>query len=104
MTYRLEDFIPVYPKVDDPDIQKKVSQKWEFQELETDLSEEIPTQGNPFKHQEFAARYTRISNRIFNYDETGTGKTLLFRYCVEELRRRGIIRKAYIFERSQIMR
>src|SRR5579862_6819654 len=104
MNIQLEDFIPIYPQSDDPDIQSMIAGKYEFQELELDLSEEIPEKGQPFKHQEFAKRATRITDRMLNFGETGTGKTCLFIHCVEELMRRGIIQKAYIFERGRIIR
>lgn len=73
-TYQLHDFVDDYPCQNDPYIQYKTAQRREFNELASgNVVEKVG--GRFFKHQELFLRYVRQYNRIFNIQETGTGKS-----------------------------
>ncbi len=71
-----EDWIPVYPGIDDPLFQTKLASKVEFQEVKSTLDEPAPTKaGDLFKYQVFDKRFMRIYDRLLMFYEAGTGKT-----------------------------
>lgn len=69
------DYIIDYPLQDDKNIQLKTTLREEFYDLRGASTEEIPKQGEFFKHQDLFTRYLRQYDRILNIHETGTGKT-----------------------------
>lgn len=73
--FSLEDFIPVYPKQDDLDVQYKFGVKKEFLDVSAQMFEPIPKPGELFKHQEAFKRYMLTNDRILNIQSVGTGKT-----------------------------
>lgn len=74
---QLEDFMVTYPSIDDPDIQRKISVKYEFAELASSPKEPPPPKGEYYKHQELTQRYSTIYKRELIISETGTGKSYL---------------------------
>lgn len=82
-SFMLDDFIEDYPSQDDEDIQWKIAERKEFYELQslgalasrTEQLEGDGKQGRFFNHQELLLRYVRHNDRIFNIQDTGTGKT-----------------------------
>ncbi len=74
----LEDFIPTYPLEDDPLIQTKITNKYEFLEKYAKVKEDEPKRGDPYQHQECLLRYMRFHDRILLMDHTGTGKSCKF--------------------------
>lgn len=75
LLFSFEDFIPVYPKQDDPEIQYKINTKKEFVEVSGEPVEPKPTPGELYRHQKAFKRYLIHSDRILNIQSTGTGKT-----------------------------
>lgn len=77
----LDDFIEDYPDQYDEDIQWKTASLKEFFELQSlgPLSKKSETHtdkyGRFYNHQELLLRYVRQHDRIFNIQDTGTGKT-----------------------------
>lgn len=69
----LEHFIPDYPLQTDRDIQFKIAQHTEFYVLEGKSKETLT--GELYKHQKINVMYLSQYDRIFNINETGTGKT-----------------------------
>ena len=75
MPYYLHDLIEDYEDQRVEDIQWKVSERKEFNELKGSAKEKPPVQGEFFNHQNLFKRYARQYDRVFNIHETGTGKT-----------------------------
>lgn len=98
MEYNLEDFIPVYPKQDDPDIQYKIGIKKEFLEVQGISSEPIPKPGKLFRHQKAFLRYMLQMDRMLNIQETGTGKTCAIVAIAEFFKKNKDYKRAYILE------
>jgi hypothetical protein len=72
----MDDYIETYPSQYDPDIQEKTSVKQEFIEVNGKPTEKTPKRGEKYRHQEFFLRYMRQYDRLFKFDNTGTGKCL----------------------------
>jgi hypothetical protein len=72
---RLEDLIPSYPDVSDPQLQRKLDLHPEFAELRGEATEQVPARGEYFKHQRAILRYMRVYDRLFIFHMMGTGKT-----------------------------
>ena len=75
MSFNLEDFIPVYPEQDDPDIQYKIGVKKEFIDVSAEISEAPPKPGDLYMHQKAFKRYMTNQDKILNIQSVGTGKT-----------------------------
>lgn len=71
----LEDLIPEYPAVDDPQIQRKLNQMPEFAELRGTVREPMPARGEYFRHQRVIARLLRVYDRLMLLHMMGVGKT-----------------------------
>ena len=74
MSLQFENFIPVYPTQDDPDIQYKISTKKEFLDVSAS-PKEVLSKGKLYKHQQAFLRYMRQMDRMINIQSVGTGKT-----------------------------
>jgi len=96
----LEDFIPVYPDLDDPDIQTYITGRKEFNELAAALREPAPKRGQYYLHQRFFIRLMAMADRICNFQETGTGKSCAFIGAAEFLKTTGDYRRVYLLERG----
>lgn len=76
---RIEDFIPFYPKITDPEFTYNISKKKEFNELYLEGTELVPSvQGELLQHQLFIQRmyspYTKYKRCLIAH-RPGTGKT-----------------------------
>lgn len=96
----IEDFIPVYPRMDDPHIQSIITSKQEFREVAATAFEATPEKGKLYKHQQFFVRLMRMSDRVLNIQEPGTGKTCAFFGVTEYYRSRGEYERVFILERG----
>jgi hypothetical protein len=74
MDIRLDELVYAYPDQYDPDIQTKITAKWEFYELAPELNVK-PTRGNLYLHQELVKRFMLVYDRLLLYHRAGTGKT-----------------------------
>jgi hypothetical protein len=75
MSFKLEDFIPIYPEQDDPDIQYKIGVKKEFIDVSALIKEGNPKPGELYMHQQAFKRYMTYQDKILNIQSVGTGKT-----------------------------
>ena len=95
------DFIPVYPDLEDPEIQWKISKKKEFAELTALIREPPPKRGEYYRHQKLFMRYLRQYDRCLNIQETGTGKTCAFVALAEYYKvHRQEIKRVYVLEKG----
>lgn len=100
----MEDFIPIYPSASDPDIQRIITSKKEFNELKPDMSLGLQTgERKLMNHQELFARLSTITDRMLNIHETGTGKTCAFIAMAEKYKLKGAFRKCIILEKSDTL-
>jgi len=75
-TLELADFIPYYPGSQDENLQRFISEKYEYAELASGTTETPPKKpGEFYKHQKLTHRYLRNYDRLLLMDEPGTGKT-----------------------------
>lgn len=79
---KISDFVEFYPTQDDPELQRKISDKREFQELSSGITEEILSEGEQaeeayylYKHQRLFSRISRFLHRALIIDKPGVGKT-----------------------------
>ena len=70
----MEDYIVEYPDQYDPDIQRKITCKQEFNELSGKTYEPPPKRGDKYSHQEYFLRLMRQYDRILKFDSPGSGK------------------------------
>ena len=97
----LEDFIPVYPDQDDPNIQSIITHKQEFAELAGSIREPPPKRGESYNHQKLFRRAFMEWDRFINVQEAGTGKTHTFIDPAEFFKKYSpIYRQAYILEKG----
>ena len=96
----MEEFIPVYPNTDDPNIQSIITLKKEFAELAAELKEPIPKRGSYYLHQQFFARLSVLTDNIFNIQKTGTGKSCAFIGGAEMLMSKHGFRRTYLLEKG----
>ena len=75
MAFSFDEFIPVYPRQDDPNLQYNINTKKEFLDVAGEPRERRPTPGQLYKHQEAFRRYMIHSDRMLNIQSVGTGKT-----------------------------
>lgn len=104
MSVLLEDFIPIYKNFygeDSEDIQDVITLKREFAELEAQIKEPVPKRGNYYLHQKFFARMARATDRIFNIQSTGTGKSCAFIGAAEMLMTDGGYKHTFILEKGK---
>lgn len=95
------DFIPVYPEVDDPQIQWTISTKKEFTEVTGRIREPAPKRGEYYRHQKAFLRYLRVYDRVLNIQETGTGKTCALVALAEYYKtHREEIKRVYVLEKG----
>lgn len=73
----LTDFMASYPSINDPDIQAKISAKWEFNKLASNPDDIKPNKSGFFNHQELIERILRVYDRQICLHDTGTGKSYL---------------------------
>jgi hypothetical protein len=97
----LEDFLETYPLQSDPDYQYKISKKEEFIRLSGKAQEEIPEKGKKFKHQEYILRIMKTNNRIYIFDQMGTGKTCTMIGLAEYFKKTGLHKNIYILEKGE---
>jgi len=72
----LDDLISFYPPSFEPEIQKKISAKKEFNELSSNPKETLKkARGDYFKHQKFIQRFLQHYNELILFHETATGKS-----------------------------
>jgi hypothetical protein len=96
MDAEIEDFIPVYPRQTDPDIQIKVAAKKEFRDFAAATSEKPPERASLFAHQRLFERIMRVYDRMLLISEPGTGKTLSYLAATEYLKAHSMYKRAYI--------
>lgn len=102
----MEEFIPVYPSPDDPDIQRIITAKKEFNEFDAGLCSNrgLSSFGSksPLRpHQKLFERLCTITDRILNIHETGTGKTCSFIGLTEHYKDTGAYEKVLIVEKNE---
>lgn len=99
----MEDYLPVYPSLNVPDIQRIITRKKEFSDLAAPADEELPKGGGFFKHQKFFVRFMTMADRVLNIHEPGTGKSCAFISASEAFHRTGSYRKTIIVEKSDTL-
>ena len=100
----IREFIPLYPRSDDPKLQAKISAKQEFRELRG-----LPVQriepGQFYNHQIMNERYMRIYPKILLFHEPGTGKTCTITKIAEDFKVRkeldGSVTKCLVLSPSE---
>ena len=100
MEFKFEDFIPVYPLQDDPDVQRILGNKAEFLEVKSIYNEAAPSLGNLYKHQEAFKRYLTQYDRMLNIHSVGTGKTCALVAVVEHMKNNPYFKRAYVLEKG----
>jgi hypothetical protein len=96
----LEDFIPIYPDSDEPNIQAQLTMKKEFQELASSMREELPVGGGLYKIQKLYVRWMLAYDRSFNISETGVGKSGMIISLREALKKQnGNIKHCYVLQK-----
>lgn len=102
MNFRPENFIPVYPSQNDPNIQTLTTNKKEFLEKKALLFEPEPKKGEKYNNQEFFLRYMIPYDKIFIIDDTGTGKSCKFNNLASYFRKYlSVYKRVYILEKGQ---
>lgn len=99
--FNLEDFIPVYPDQNDPDIQKIITNKQEFVEKGSKLREPEPKRGDLFLHQELNLRFMLAFDKCLWIHEAGSGKSCGFLSIARHYRKyRSVYKRVYIIEKG----
>lgn len=102
MSLQFEDFIPVYPRQDDSNVQYKIGIKREFLEVSGSSYEPPPNKGQLYKHQKAFLRYMRQMDRMLNIQSVGTGKTCALVALGEYYNENpGKIKHVYVLERGE---
>ncbi len=106
MNINYEDFIPIYPKVNDPDLQYKIGVKKEFLNVSGKTKESTPRLGELFRHQKAFLRYMIQYDYMLNIQGLGTGKSCAMVAIAEYFRKHNDqqIRKVYILEKGETTR
>lgn len=100
MDLRYEHFYPIYPPINDDEIESKLAGKFEFRELQL-TAKEARVAGSYFKHQEAFSRFMRAYDAVFSIRETGTGKTFDFEKIARFYQQHpSFIKRTIILERS----
>lgn len=97
----MEDFLPVYPSLNVPDIQRIITRKKEFEELAPTVDEKLPEGGGFYNHQKFFVRFMIMADRVLNIHEPGTGKSCAFIAAAEHFKGTGSYQKTYIVEKGE---
>lgn len=84
---QLEDLLSEYPRVEDPALIPKLTSKYEFIELESNLEEPPPEENKFYKHQYLILRLVLEYSRILILHGTGAGKSYLIGLIGEAFRR-----------------
>jgi hypothetical protein len=87
----LSDFTAQYPSIDDPEIQTKISAKWEFAKLATYPRDFSRNASGFYKHQDLVERLLRVYSRMVLMHETGSGKSYIIGELGEAVRNRNDI-------------
>lgn len=93
MDIQLEDLVYTYPDWTTPNFQKKITEKWEFQQLAGFPNERLPEGSKPgtlFRHQKLLLRYMLVYDRLLLIHRTGTGKSCTA-FGTSELFRQGMM-------------
>jgi hypothetical protein len=101
MDFNFEDFIPIYPSQDDPEIQRIIGTKKEFLDVKGVYNEAAPSAGNLYKHQEAFKRYMAQYDRMLNIHSVGTGKTCALVAVVEFMKNNPNFKRAYVLEKGE---
>jgi len=106
---QLADLLPIYPTVDEPKFQAKISAKKEFKDLASSVSEPPPSKrGEFYKHQLLIQRYMREYDDLLMIHRTGTGKTCAIVAAAEwfkaNRRKGGNIRRIIIIVRGDTLK
>lgn len=100
----MENFIPIYPSQDDPDIQRLLTAKKEFQNLRPEVTRYDPNDGrNLFNYQYMFEVFMTIMDRMLNIYATGAGKTCSFIAGCEKFKHKGGFRGCIIIEKSKTL-
>lgn len=100
MDLNLEDFIPVYPDGDDPEIQHKLTVKQEFAEMASSMQEPIPLKGDLYLNQKLFIRFMLAYDRCLNISKPGAGKSCQIIGLREALKKtKSYIKHAYILQK-----
>jgi hypothetical protein len=83
----IEKLLPSYPKQNDPEIQRILSDRKEFRELSAIQNEKLEP-GKFFNHQEMNMRFIRQYNKLILIHEAGSGKTGTMSAIIQDLRLR----------------
>lgn len=96
----IENFIPDYSSANYEKIQSDITRRYEFYSQRGTTKQKFPKRGEYFSHQEIIANYfIRVSDRILNINEPGTGKTGGFIKAAEFFRDNpGRIKRAIVLQ------
>ena len=98
----MEEFIPIYPEQNDPNIQDIITKKFEFLIKNAKLREPEPIRGKTYNHQDFFKRYMEFTDEIFVLDDPGTGKSCNFINVANYRKKyRSIYRRAFVIEKGK---
>lgn len=98
----MENYIPIYPSIEDPNIQRIISSKKEFIELLPDKEEKVVRRGKKsLNRQKLFARLTRLGDYMLNIHGTGSGKTCGFIEAAEQYKDSGAYDKVIIVEKNE---
>lgn len=109
MDIRLEDLIPVYSDWDNSEdrenLQRFLTEKEEFRELASSISEAPSQRGEFFKHQLLIRRFLSHYDRLFLFHRPGTGKSCAIisaaEYARDQFEKGGMIKKVIIITKSE---
>lgn len=96
----MEDYLPVYPSINVPDIQRIITRKKEFEELAPLVDESLPEKGGFYNHQKFFVRFMIMADRVLNIHEPGTGKSCAFIAAAEHFKGTSSYQRTYIVEKG----
>jgi hypothetical protein len=87
----LSDFTAQYPSIDDPEIQTKISAKWEFAKLASYPRDFRRNPSGFYNHQDLVERLLRVYSRMILMHETGSGKSYIIGEIGEAVKNRNDI-------------
>lgn len=98
----MENYVPVYPSIDDPNIQRIVSSKREFNELVPSRDDVVSRDSRKaLNRQKLFARLTKLGDQMLNIHGTGSGKTCGFIEAAEQYKNSGTYDKVIIVEKNE---
>lgn len=71
----IEDFIPYYPDIDNDNFQQLITDKVEFNSLQSTKDDKVPIGNRPFNAQKLLQRYIERYDNLLVMWRAGTGKT-----------------------------